>query len=44
MAASPNVADAMREFVSDRVWSINPVDAGESEAVAHGAGPWSRRS
>lgn len=23
----------MREFVSDRVWSINPVDAGESDAV-----------
>jgi len=33
MAASPSVADAMREFVSDRVWSINPVDAGESDAV-----------
>src|SRR5271167_2557529 len=27
MAASRSVADAMREFVSDRVWSINPVDA-----------------
>ena len=33
MAASPRVADAMREFVSERVWStITPID-GEDEAL-----------
>ena len=34
MAASTNVADAMREFVSERVWSSLPRKQGESEAVA----------
>jgi len=34
MAASPNVADAMREFVADRVWSVTPRNPGESEALA----------
>jgi AcrR family transcriptional regulator len=34
MAASPQVADAMREFVSERVWrNIRPV-AGEDEAAS----------
>ena len=33
MAASPSVADAIREFVSERVWStITPID-GEDEAL-----------
>ncbi len=34
MAASTNVADAMREFISERVWSTVPRNEGESEAVA----------
>lgn len=34
MAASANVADAMREFVSERVWSSVPRNEAESEAVA----------
>jgi AcrR family transcriptional regulator len=31
MATSASVADAMREFVADRVWSGNPVKEGESD-------------
>ena len=31
MAASTNVADAMREFVAERVWERTPVVEGESE-------------
>ncbi len=31
MAASTNVADAMREFVADRIWEKTPVNAGESD-------------
>ena len=34
MAMSPNVADAMREFVNERVWSARPPMEGESEAMA----------
>jgi AcrR family transcriptional regulator len=34
MAASTSVADAMREFVSERVWSSVPRVEGEGEAVA----------
>jgi AcrR family transcriptional regulator len=34
MASSPNVADAMREFVHERVWSSRPPNEGESEAMA----------
>jgi AcrR family transcriptional regulator len=34
MASSPNVADAMREFVSERVWRARPPIEGESEAMA----------
>ena len=34
MASSPNVADAMREFVSERVWRARPRVEGESEAMA----------
>ncbi len=34
MAASTNVADSMREFVSERVWSSLPRNPGESVAVA----------
>jgi AcrR family transcriptional regulator len=34
MASSPNVADAMREFVSERVWRARPPVDGESEAMA----------
>ena len=34
MASSPNVADAMREFVSERVWRARPPVEGESEAMA----------
>lgn len=37
MAASRNVADAMREFVRERVWSKNLRNEGESEAM------WERR-
>ncbi len=32
MAASTNVADAMREFVAERVWSQSPANEGESES------------
>jgi AcrR family transcriptional regulator len=32
MAASASVADAMREFVADRVWGNTPVKEGESES------------
>ncbi len=35
MAASASVADAMREFVAERVWENSPVNEGESEAVTH---------
>jgi AcrR family transcriptional regulator len=31
MAASTSVADAMREFVAERVWDRGPVNEGESE-------------
>jgi AcrR family transcriptional regulator len=31
MAASTSVADAMREFVAERVWKNSPVNQGESE-------------
>jgi AcrR family transcriptional regulator len=34
MAASTNVADAMREFVNERVWSVISRNEGESDAVA----------
>jgi AcrR family transcriptional regulator len=34
MASSPNVADAMREFVNERVWANLPRNEGESEAQA----------
>ncbi len=33
MAASANVADAMREFVAERIWEKSPVNEGESEDV-----------
>jgi AcrR family transcriptional regulator len=33
MAASPAVADAFREFVAERIWSILPSKPGESRAV-----------
>ncbi len=33
MAASPAVADAVREFVAERVWSVLIPNPGESEAV-----------
>src|SRR5215469_18055520 len=33
MAASTNVADAMREFVNERVWSVLRHQEGESEAL-----------
>jgi AcrR family transcriptional regulator len=33
MAASSRVADALREFVSERVWSTRPPNEGEGEAV-----------
>jgi AcrR family transcriptional regulator len=33
MASSPNVADAMREFVSERIWSARAPNEGESEAM-----------
>ena len=35
MAASASVADAIREFVAERVWDNSPVNEGESEAVTH---------
>ena len=31
MAASTSVADAMREFVAERVWDLSPVNEGENE-------------
>jgi len=31
MAASTNVADAMREFVAERIWEKSPVNEGESD-------------
>ena len=31
MAASTSVADAMREFVAERVWNKSPVNDGESD-------------
>ncbi len=34
MAASPQVADAMREFLAERVWSRLPRREGEDEATA----------
>jgi AcrR family transcriptional regulator len=34
MAASPAVADAVREFVGERVWRARPPNEGESQAVA----------
>jgi AcrR family transcriptional regulator len=34
MAASTSVADAMREFVAERVWNKSPVNEGESDDVA----------
>src|SRR5580698_10362370 len=33
MASSASVADAMREFVSERVWSVKGSNPGESEAL-----------
>jgi AcrR family transcriptional regulator len=33
MAVSSNVADSMREFVAERVWTHNPVKEGESAAM-----------
>src|SRR5271154_647263 len=33
MAASANVADAMREFVAERIWEKSPVNEGESEEM-----------
>jgi AcrR family transcriptional regulator len=35
MAVSPSVADAMREFVAERVWSNSPVKEGEPAAMTH---------
>jgi AcrR family transcriptional regulator len=35
MAASASVADAMREFVAERVWNNSPVNEGENESTAH---------
>ncbi len=35
MAASASVADAMREFVAERVWDNSPVNEGESESMTH---------
>ncbi len=35
MAASASVADAMREFVAERVWNNSPVNEGESESLTH---------
>ncbi len=39
MASSPSVADAMREFVVERVWGVTRVNPGESDALT-----WRRRS
>jgi AcrR family transcriptional regulator len=33
MAASASVADAMREFVAERIWEKSPVNEGESDDV-----------
>jgi AcrR family transcriptional regulator len=33
MAASTNVADAMREFVAERIWDKTPVNEGESDEM-----------
>ena len=33
MAAATNVADAMREFVAERVWDNSPTNAGESATL-----------
>jgi AcrR family transcriptional regulator len=33
MAASTNVADAMREFVAERIWEKTPVNEGETDEV-----------
>ncbi len=45
MAASPNVADAMREFVAERVWKAQPATEGESEAMTTApADAWCHRS
>jgi AcrR family transcriptional regulator len=33
MAASTNVADAMREFVAERIWEKTPINEGESNEV-----------
>jgi AcrR family transcriptional regulator len=33
MAASPSIADAMREFVAERIWTNHPARAGESAAM-----------
>jgi AcrR family transcriptional regulator len=33
MASSTNVADAMREFVAERIWDKTPVNEGESDEV-----------
>ncbi len=35
MAASPSVADAMREFVAERVWSGKPVKGDEDDAMTN---------
>ncbi len=35
MAASTSVADAMREFVAERVWGNEPVNPGESAGVTN---------
>jgi len=34
MAASPSVADAMREFVGERVWQNSPANPGDSASLA----------
>ena len=33
MATSPNVADAIREFLADRIWSDKPANEGERESL-----------
>ena len=37
MAASTSVADAMREFVAERVWQNSPTNPGESAALTQSA-------
>ena len=44
MAASTSVADAMREFVNERVWSIIAATRARAMPTAERTGPWSRRS